>query len=97
MLSWFDTRESEQFARALAQDLLTALASSTESKDAKFKVKTEKALVRADTKVREFRRAHRLNFYKKSRLANSFLWTLRDGGCPPDYATELTEWLTFRL
>jgi len=97
MLSWFDTRPSVQFARELAQELLKTLVASTEARDAKFKVKAEKALVKADTKVREFQRAQRLNFYKRSRLANTFLWTLRDGGCPPDYATELTEWLTMRL
>ena len=97
MLSWFDTRASVAFARELAQELLTTLVSSTEARDAKFKVKAEKALIRADGKVRDFRRSHRMNFYKKSRLANTFLWTLRDGGCAPEYATELTEWLTLRL
>jgi hypothetical protein len=97
MFSWFDTRPSVQFARDLAQDLLKTLVSSTEARDAKFKVKAEKALIRADARVREFRRVHAMNFYKRSKLANTFLWTLRDGGCPADYATELTEWLTYRL
>ena len=26
-----------------------------------------------------------------------FLWTLKDAGCPEDYANQLTDWLTLRL
>ena len=97
MLSWFDTRESVRFGRELAEELMSTLSAKAGVRDAKFMVKAEKALIRADGKVRDFRLRERMNFYKKSKLANTFLWTLRDGGCPPDYATELTEWLTLRL
>lgn len=97
MFNWLDTKASVRFGQDLAQDLLTVLIASTGARDAKFTTKAEKALIRADGKVRDFRTRERLNFYKKSKLANAFLWTLRDGGCPPDYADELTEWLTLRL
>ena len=97
MLTWFDTRESDRFARELAQELLADLGVSAERKEAKFTAKAEKALIKADGKVRGFTSRERMNFYKRSKLANSFLWALRDGGCPKDYANELTEWLTLRL
>jgi hypothetical protein len=53
----------------------------TAKNDAKFTAKAEKALVRATSGVRELqgRRAHEL--YKKAKLANAFLWTLKDSGC----------------
>jgi len=97
MLQYFNTRNSDRFARELAQELMTELGASIGKKDAKFTAKAEKALVRADGKVRSFKAKERLNFYKRSKLANAFLWALKDGGCPPDYASELTEWLTLRL
>jgi hypothetical protein len=97
MFKWFDASASVDFGRQLANDLLTSLSAGAGRHEAKFAAKAEKALVKADGKVRDFRRAHKLNFYTRSRLANTFLWTLKDGGCAPDYAQELTEWLTYRL
>lgn len=97
MFNWFDARASVDFGRQLATDLLAALSAGVGRHEAKFAAKAEKALIKADGKVRDFRRTHKLNFYKRSRLANTFLWTLKDGGCAPEYAQELTEWLTYRL
>ena len=52
----------------------------------------EQELVRDLRKVSE-----RLNVYKKGKLANAFLWKLRDSGCSQDYANQLTDWLSVRL
>ena len=97
MLDWLNTKESVRFGEELARELLKALASSSKVKDAKFTARVEKALIKADGDVRSFRERERMNFYKKSSLANAFLWTLKDGGCDASYANELTEWLTYRL
>jgi hypothetical protein len=97
MFDWFDARPSVDFARQLATELLAELAGGAGRHQAKFAAKAEKALIRADGKVRDFRRTHKLNVYTRSRLANTFLWALKDGGCAPEYAQELTEWLTYRL
>ena len=97
MLSWFDTKESVRFAKSLAEELMETLSAKTALRDAKFTAKAEKALIRADGKVRSFRARERMNVYKKAKLANAFLWQLKDRGCPEDYAQELTEWLTLRL
>jgi len=59
--------------------------------DAKFTAKAEKALLRADQRVREFKATERMNFYKKAKLANAFLWALKDSGCPQDYANKLPD------
>ena len=97
MFDWFRTRECKQFGQELAADLLATLGRKTGMKEAKFKALVEGELVRTDTRVQEFRRTHRLNFYKKSVLANTFLWKLKDAGISEDYAGELTHWLSVRL
>lgn len=97
MFNWFATAETERFAKEQAAFILSQLRGAMEKRDAKFTAKAEKALIRVDRSVRAFRTREKMNFYKKSKLANVFLWALKDGGCPDDYAQELTEWLTYRL
>ena len=97
MFNWFAAAGAENFGKDLARFILTELSASAGKRDAKFSARAEKILIRADLRVREFRARERLNFYKKSRLANAFLWALKDGGCDEAYLTELTDWLTIRL
>jgi hypothetical protein len=73
------------------------LSGSATRNDAKFTAKAEKALVRADQRVQDFKARERLNVYKKAKLANAFLWTLKDRGCSQEYANSLTDWLSVRL
>jgi len=97
MFSWFSSSESVRFGHELATFVLAELSGSARKGDAKFTAKAEKALVRADQRVREFKARERLNVYKKGKLANAFLWKLRDSGCSQDYANQLTDWLSVRL
>ncbi|MDB5858821.1 MAG: hypothetical protein JWQ76_2510 [Ramlibacter sp.] len=97
MISWFSSTASVRFGQELAVFLLSEFSGSVPKRNAKFSAKAEKALVRADQRVREFRVRERMNFYKRAKLANAFLWKLKDGGCSEEYANELTEWLTMRL
>ena len=94
---WFDSRQAKAFAQDLAAFIVAELRGQMEARDAKFAAKAQKTLVKAARKLQAFKAGHRLNVYTKSRLANGFLWALKDGGCPPAYADELTEWLTMRL
>ena len=50
--------------------------SSTRTKEAKFSAKGEKALNKAAIRIQTFKAANPLNFYKRSQLANAFLWAL---------------------
>lgn len=97
MFQWFATSRSEAFAKELAADVLRELGASTDKRDARFSAKAEKVLLRADRRVRQFTASEPMNFYKKAKLGNAFLWALKDAGCAPDYAQELTEWLSLRL
>jgi hypothetical protein len=97
MFSWFSTTESERFGKELATFLLSEFNASTTKDDAKFAAKAERALLRAEQRLQEFKARERLNVFKKAKLANSFLWTLRDKNCPPQYASQLTDWLSTRM
>jgi hypothetical protein len=97
MLQWFATARSEQFGRELAEFILADLERSTHRGQSKFAAKADKTLQNAAVRVTVFKRAERLNFHKKARLANAFLWTLKDAGCEEGYANTLTDWLTQRL
>lgn len=97
MFSWFSSSESVRFGNELATFVLSELSASSEKADAKFTAKAEKALLRADQRVQEFKARERMNVYKKAKLANAFLWTLKDSGCSEEYANKLTDWLSVRL
>ena len=97
IFNWFSSAESKRFGRELAGFILAEMKGSLNKRDAKFAAKAEKTLQRAATKIREFESRERMNVYKRAKLANAFLWTLKDAGCPDDYANELTEWVTVRL
>ena len=108
MLSWFNTAPSQAFAQDLAKFILSELGtqqpkppattSKAKNKDeAKFTAKAQRTLEKAAKRLQAFKADQSLNFYKRSKLANAFLWALKDGGCPQAYADELTEWLTLRL
>ena len=97
VLNWFGTSEAAAFARELAQFILGELKGATAKRDAKFTSGAEKAMVAAARRLQDYKKTHSLNIFSRAKLANTFLWTLKDGGCPTDYADELTEWLAMRL
>ncbi|MBC5782777.1 hypothetical protein H8N03_07450 [Ramlibacter sp. USB13] len=97
MFSWFSTAESVRFGQELATFVLSELSASAAKNDAKFTAKAEKALLRADERLQQFKVRERMNVFKKAKLANAFLWTLKDSGCSEEYASSLTDWLSVRL
>ena len=97
MFNWFSTTESVRFGTELATFVLSELAASTTRGQAKFSAKAERALLRADQRLQEFKVQEPLNVYKRAKLANAFLWTLRDKGCSNAYADQLTDWLSRRM
>lgn len=97
MLSFFSTADATRFGKDLAGFLLSELGSALAKTDTKFAAKVTKVLLRADQQVAQFKARHSTNFYQRSRLANTFLWTLKEGGCSQEYADKLTSWLTMRL
>lgn len=97
IFSWFDTREVRQFGTALAKFIIDEMPADARTRETKFAAKAGKTLQKAARQLQDFKATHKLNPYKKAKLANAFLWGLRDAKCPTPYADELTEWLTLRL
>ena len=97
IFKWFATASGTAFARDLATFIVSELSGSLRKRDDKFSRKAQKVLVQAARRVQDFKARERINFYKKAKIGNAFLWALKDAGCPQDYADELTEWLTMRL
>jgi hypothetical protein len=98
IFGWFDSSEAEAFGRELATYFVEELrGENLESLRGKAKTRAEKVMTRANTRIQTFRASHRLNFLQKSKLANTFLWSLKDGGLPEEVANQLTDWLTPRL
>ena len=97
MLKWFSSTASVEFGKELATFVLSEFATASPKNESKFAARAERALMRADQRLQDFKTRERLNFYKKAKLANAFLWTLRDKGCPADDASQLTDWLSGRI
>ena len=95
--SWFDTREVRRFGTGLAEFIMTEMPADARTKEQKFAKKAGKTLQKAAIQLQKFKATHKLNPYKRAKLANAFLWGLKDAKCPAAYADELTEWLTLRL
>jgi hypothetical protein len=96
-LKILDAKAAEAFGAELATFIMKELSHSVHKRDKKFMGKAARIMVQAARKVDEFKKKEALNLYKKGKLANAFLWGLKDAGCPPDYTDELTQWLTVRL
>ena len=94
ILSWFDTKEVDALADRLAKDLVKRVPPSNievrGKKAAANQTKTRELILR---QVRDFTSKHRLNVYKKARLANRFKWALREAG----YPTALIDEMAFEL
>lgn len=97
MLNFFRTSHVKIFGKELASSIMKELNASQMKKDAKFMEKAQKTLTRADRQVQKFKLENKLNFYQRSQLANAFLWSLRDAGCPEAYASQLTDWLLMQM
>ncbi|MBE7367423.1 hypothetical protein [Ramlibacter pallidus] len=97
IFSWFRVGEAEAFGRELAAFMVQEHRGELDALNVKQTKRATKVMVKATRKIQEFRATHRLNVYQKSKLANAFLWQLKDGGWPPEYAEQVTEWLTLQL
>lgn len=93
----FNTTDAQAIARELATLILSHLSEASRHSDNKYQGKAGKVLVRAEHRIVDYKKTHTVNWYQRSRAANAFLWTLKDGGCPEDYANELTQWFVLRL
>lgn len=89
MFSWFDTGEVDEFARVLAQDLRGRFPPPPRDRKmtAQAMLNMHEAIVE---RAAAFARKHKLNWYKKAYLGNTFKWSLHDSGYDKDFVDAMT-------
>ena len=97
MLKWFDAREAKAFGAALANDFIRQVEPVRNLPQNKFAKKADAALAKIARDAAEFRKAHRLNVYKKAQLTNQFKWAMKEAGYEAPYIDKLTDWLVLKL
>ncbi len=78
LLSWFDTSEVDAFAESLAGEFTQRMPKEGEVRGASGRAKEATATLLA--RVERFARGHKLNLFKRARLANSLKWKLQEAG-----------------
>lgn len=88
----FDTKEIENFATALAEDLGRRFPPKSESRtDAGAKHQVKAILDGLAARAVRFRAQQRLGIYKKAKLANVFRWKLTDLGYSKEFVEHATK------
>src|SRR3990172_1665159 len=91
ILQWFDTREGDELAREIVTELVKRVPPTTlPAKDKKAAIRLRNTHDAIFARAGKFARTHKLNVYKKARLANQFKWALKDAGYPPEFVESWT-------
>ena len=91
------SKDADAFAKQLAAELVAQLGDASERGSRKFQARAGKALAQAERRISAFKTEHKLNWMQRSKCSNTFLWALKDAGCPESYAQELTQWFVTQL
>lgn len=91
LMGWLNTKEVDEFAKAVADDLAGRMPTADQSGKKKATPERFRNTQEAITgRVRSFARTHRLNWYKKARLGNTFRWLLIERGYDKAFADAWT-------
>ncbi len=91
MFDWFNTREVNEFAQTIVDDLLKRYP--PEGKDSELKKATERLRRTHDAifgRVSTFARSTRLNGFKIAHLGNKIKWGLNEAGYPKEFVDTFT-------
>ncbi len=98
LLSIFDTKELEDFAIALAEDLGRRFPPKSEARTdqgAKHQIKV--ILEGLSARAVRYREEHKLGIYRKAKLANTFRWRLTELGYSKSFVDEATKAVVTRI
>ena len=91
IFDWFNTADGDELARAIAAELVKRVPPATlPAKDKKAATRLRNTHDAVFARAGKFARTHKLNVYKKARLANQFRWALKDAGYPPEFIESWT-------
>ena len=91
IFEWFETKEIDEFAHAIAAQVMERVPpSSLDPLTKKSAGGLKQSHHAVFSQAQKFAQSHRLNLYKKARLGNTFGWALRDAGYPPGFVDAWT-------
>src|SRR5262245_57304294 len=101
LLAWLDTRHVVEFARSIVAEIREAMPADQEAdtrKESRKEVgKRARKIERLTQRTRAFSREHRLNFYKRAKLANTLKWELKDAGYSEVFVREIVAHILVNL
>lgn len=98
LLGILDTRELEEFATNLANDLGRRFPPASEKRTdpgAKHQIKV--ILEGLGARAIRYQTEHKLGVYRKAKLGNVFKWKLKDLGYSDEFAEQATKEIVTRL
>ena len=64
-------------------------------------VKIEKKLTQAirhvNIKIENYKKENKLNIYRKARIGNTFMWSLRENGYDDEFSEDITKEFLYKL
>jgi len=98
LLQIFNTKELEEFAAKLAEDLGRRFPPASEARtDPGAKNQLKVILEGLGARAIRFQKENKLGIYKKAKLGNVFKWKLREMGYSDDFAERATKEIVTRL
>jgi len=98
LLQMFNTKELEEFAAKLAEDLGRRFPPASEARtDPGAKNQLKVILEGLGARAIRFQKENKLGIYKKAKLGNVFKWKLREMGYSDDFAERATKEIVTRL
>jgi hypothetical protein len=97
MFSWLDARDAQQFGKTLADFLIERIPMEESGQKSKSMAKKQEVLDKIFLQIDIYKVNHKLNLYKKAKLANAFKWKLLDAKYQPAFVDELTKILLIRF
>ena len=98
ILGTLKTRELEEFAASLANDLGRRFPPASESRtDAGAKYQVKVILEGLGARAVRYHKEHKLSVYRKAKLGNVFKWRLKELGYSAEFAEQATKEIVTRL
>ena len=98
ILKFFDTRDLDEFAVVLANDLARRFPPDSEKRTDQGAVHQLKVILEGlAVRAVRYNQQHKLGIYKKAKLANVFRWKLKEHGYSPKFIERATKEIATRL
>ena len=97
MFGWFDTREADTFAAAVAEDLIGRLPPDAVQQGKIAPERARNAHEAIMARAGAFARTHKLNWYTKAHFGNTVRWTLQERGYDKEFVDTWTHNLLVAL